>query len=208
MVFTMASEESEGSSRGMDRASEGGREQAESRQSFSNEAVESSRENGSNAQAQNEQNKLDSQQLADDGKLGNLTLTDDQATRSLGGKSGRAEGIDNAAETAKADSTNKLGNDIAHDLAETNGQLKSDTMEKLGKEADKAYQKDGDAGLSKLSDGLNKSMRQNGVDSKLSLPNRGDLLNKGKDYHEVQFDHANGSRSAAPLNLNHSERKR
>lgn len=204
----MASEESEGSSRGADRASEGGREQTESRQNFSNEAVESSRENGSNAQAQNEQNKRDSQQLADNGQVGNLTLTDDQATRSLGGKSGRADGVDNAAETKKEDSKKDLAYDMAHDLANTKGGIRPETMEKLGKEAEKAYQKDGEAGLSKLSDQLNNSMRQYGGESKLSLPNRGDVLGKGKDYHEAQFDHKNGSKSMAPLNWNKPEDKR
>lgn len=197
--------------RSSDRASEGRSEQAESRQNFSTEAVESDRNNGSNVDARNEQSKADSQQMADNGMVGNLTLTDDQAERGVKGKNkegGKDAGKDRAnKDKNQPESPEQLGERINNELnnRDMQNQVSDETMKKVGKAAEKAYQKGGEEGLKKLGNDISSEIKKRGGDSSVSLPNQKEAV--GKDYHEFQIDHGNGSKSNAPLPWDQPKRK-
>ena len=187
-------------SRGSDRVSEGSSEQAETRQNFSSEAVETDRNNGSNAAAQNEQNRMDSQQMANDGQVGNLTLTDDQggsaqAERGIKNKQNQKADSGKPAAGEKEQSAQELGNDLAHDIHDpkTGGQLSTEANKSLGKAAEKAYAKDGEAGLKKLSEDVTKGMKDAGSNRSLEIVNQKEAV--GRDYHEVVIKGPNGTSS-------------
>lgn len=199
--FTMANEGDGDNARSSDRASESRSEQSESRQNFSNEAVQSDRDNGSNVDARNEQSKMDSQQMANDGTVGNLTLTDDQAERSVKGKSkesGKDAGKDTASKDA-VESPQQLGKRINEELGDRDmqGSVSNDTMRKVGKAAEQAYQKDGEAGMKKLGNDISNEIKKQGGNSSIELPNKKDIV--GKDFHEFQINHASGKKSNAAL---------
>lgn len=207
--FTMANEGDGDNARSSDRGSESRSEQSESRQNFSNEAVQSDRDNGSNVDARNEQSKRDSQQMANDGTVGNLTLTGDQAERSVKGKnreSGKDAGKDGANKNAP-ETPDQLGERINNELSnrDMQGQVSNETMQKVGKAAEQVYQKDGEAGMKKLGDDISNGIKKQGGNSSVELKNQKETV--GRDYHELQINHANGTKSNAPLPWDQPKKK-